>query len=109
MSRNDPPALLVINAGSSSLKFALYALGAGPDGKAVLSGEVSGLPTRPRLSWRDARASTHADHNLELGDDAQGAALAGVLEMLAQHAGDHHLLAVGHRVVHGGTRFSAPL
>jgi acetate kinase len=41
----------------------------------------------------------------QMNDDA----LAQVFDWLARHAGDRHLLAVGHRVVHGGTEFDRPV
>lgn len=71
--------ILVINAGSSSLKYATFT--PGPDG-----------PVRDRSG------------SVDTGDTTLSAALASVVEQL----GDNRPAAVGHRVVHGGTRFTGP-
>lgn len=103
--------VLVINSGSSSVKFELFSMGAEEEQR-LLEGEVEriGLP-EPFLwvevhgdagSSRDERAVSAADHHEALG---------AVLDVLA-HAGapaDLGAVAVvGHRVVHGGDRFERP-
>lgn len=119
--------LLVLNAGSSSLKFALYPITGAPGPNApapgkglaalappALRGQVEGLGSQPTLSavWADGR--TLAPQPLPYPEryrDA-GAAMQVLLEgtegipalvRLGQ------LKAVGHRVVHGGTGFHAPV
>ncbi|HXJ35591.1 MAG TPA: acetate kinase, partial [Candidatus Eisenbacteria bacterium] len=102
-------SILVLNAGSSSLKFALF----DADGRDVLApprahGEVEGLGTQPRLTVdraggggiaRDLTAS-----EARTPEDAIGL----VVGWLREHRGDDALAAVGHRVVHGGTVFTRP-
>ncbi|MGH8123803.1 MAG: acetate/propionate family kinase [Rudaea sp.] len=98
-------ALLAVNAGSSSLKFALYA-----DDKALTplgKGEVSGLGSVSRL--RTCVAGRAAAERA-LGDVANAAdALQVMLDWLAVQFADIHFSAIGHRVVHGGSRFCAPI
>lgn len=91
--------LLTLNAGSSTLKFALFAA---RDLGRVAGGRVDGIGTeRSRLCAGEAdEAVAIADH---------GAALSQVLGWLAARGDDLRLAAVGHRVVHGGPRYTAPV
>ncbi|HEY6360706.1 MAG TPA: acetate/propionate family kinase [Vicinamibacterales bacterium] len=100
-------ALLVLNAGSSSLKFSVF-LDEDPP-RPLLRGQIEGLMTSPRFAARDA-ANLIAEQEWPAGTRLghQGAieflfgwGRSGVL------AG-HRIVAVGHRVVHGGTRFAGP-
>ena len=81
--------VLTLNAGSSSVKWALFVVGAEP-GQAVLSGQVEGLGSAPG-------ARTHAQ------------ALAQVLAQVDAAGGPGRVAAVGHRVVHGGPDFDQPM
>ena len=109
--------LLTLNAGSSSLKFALYALATGPDSGAALrrlvAGQVEGIGTHPHLTASLADGSRAAERRWEPGapgapDDAHSA-LAVVLDWLRTQPGPLDVQAIGHRVVHGGTRHAAPV
>jgi acetate kinase len=101
--------LLVLNAGSSSLKFAAY-LDAEPP-SLVLRGQIDGLATRPHFVARAADGAIVGEHDWGAGaelshDDA-------VEHLFAWGRGgplgEHRAAAVGHRVVHGGTRFTSPV
>jgi len=100
--------ILTINAGSSSLKFALFDTET-MDCAAV--GMIDGLGTDPEFVMKDG-----AGHKL-LSDALEGdhfvadhaAALRTVLGAIAAHFPDDHIVAVGHRVVHGGLAHSAPV
>ncbi len=103
-------AILSVNAGSSSLKFALYPLRHdGGVAVAVLSGSIEGLEAggEPRLSWRTG--SRREQQRLPPGDgDAFAAALQAMQQLLANTLQEGQTLqAVAHRVVHGGTWFRA--
>ena len=84
--------VLTINAGSSSVKFALFALG-GALAAPLLAGQVEGLGSAPGAL---TPALTHAQ------------ALDQVLAQVAAAGGDWRVAAVGHRVVHGGAGFAEP-
>ena len=75
--------ILTLNAGSSSIKYALFALHGAP-GERVVAGQVEGL---------GGGAAPHAD----------------ALRQVITKIGDARVVAVGHRIVHGGVRFDAPV
>src|SRR5574343_40132 len=102
--------ILTINAGSSSIKFALYPLADGPAAQAVLSGQIDGIGARARLVARDPAGKHEVELNLAGEQEAQhAAALDALLKWLDSHPTGLDLAAVGHRVVHGGELYSAPL
>ncbi len=99
--------ILVLNAGSSSIKFSTF--DARADLALVLRGQVEGLYTAPRFTAADANgtqvgAKEWAD-GAALGHDG---AIAYLAEFLRGQGKDHRLLAVGHRVVHGALEFTRP-
>ncbi len=103
-------AILVLNAGSSSIKFSLFAAQAGGL-DALASGQVEAIYTAPRFVARDAGGRAVGerrwDDGASLGHDG---ALAHVIGWLKATYGAHHTLAaVGHRVVHGGVEHAAPV
>jgi acetate kinase len=96
---------LILNAGSSSLKFQAYAR---PDEEwtVELSGQIEGLGSAPKLKVRDgASAVVHEAALPPVIRDGRAAfdVLAGWLH---EHYGGATLSAVGHRVVHGGTKYA---
>ena len=104
-----PDAIAVINAGSSSVKFSLFLV---RDGDLTLEvrGQVEGLSTSPRLVVRDSRGRTVSERSwgekVRLGHDDAVEHLRGFLREYL--AGDR-LVGVGHRVVHGGLDYTAPV
>lgn len=102
-------ALLVLNAGSSSIKFSLFAdHAAEPELK--LRGQIEGLYTKPRFVAKDAADTVLGEHawtdGTRLGHDGAIDHLTGFLQ---GYRSEYRLIAVGHRVVHGGMEFSAPV
>ena len=101
--------LLSVNAGSSSLKFAAFALEGDTVGEALLSGQFDGLdrPDALRLRWRsgDAVFETLLQASAGQGHARSIDALDELLSRARLGAG---LQAVAHRVVHGGDRWRAP-
>jgi len=103
-------AILVLNAGSSSIKFSLFADGA--DGLALVAGgQMAAIHTSPQFVARDATGAKVAEKRwpaqTKLGHEA---ALAHIVEWLkTTHGERHRLAAVGHRVVHGGAEHGAPV
>lgn len=103
--------VLAVNAGSSSLKFALYPGLPGPAGAPVMSGAVEGLEPggAPRV-WLASPPSGAADVAPALppgAGDGFGRALRWLDSLIAAHAGPAGLAAVAHRIVHGGERYGA--
>ncbi len=104
--------VLVINAGSSSVKFATFSELALPVPVRLANGEVDGIGDTARLRVWSHDGAVLEEQALTLSADPDRMhddALAQVFEWLARHAGDRHLLAVGHRVVHGGAAFDRPV
>jgi acetate kinase len=102
-------AIAVLNAGSSSLKFSLFAQAT--DGlELVVRGQAEGLQTAPRFVAKSASGETIASHawgeGTQLGHDG---ALAHIVAFLQDKAQGLHLLGVGHRVVHGGMKYAQPV
>jgi acetate kinase len=105
-----PQSVLVLNAGSSSVKFALYRVEGAELGTRLLRGQVAGIRETPQLIVTDGqherRIAIHA------GADPRNAptrALGALLDWLDRELAGSRLAAVGHRVVHGGERFAAPV
>ena len=100
--------VLVLNAGSSSLKFCVYQRRGAQAWQLDSRGQIEGIGTAPRLKAKYGPNSTAVDDTLDAnvrdGPSALGH-LAGWLR--ARYAGGH-VLGVGHRVVHGGVRYTGP-
>ena len=99
------PHVLVVNAGSSSLKYQLIDAASGLTVAVGLVSEIGGA-SRHR---HEVGGRTH-DTALDCAD--HGAAFAAARAALAEHGprvDDDDLVAVGHRVVHGGRRFTEPV
>jgi acetate kinase len=101
--------LLVLNAGSSSLKFSLF-LEADKTLQPVLSGQLEGLNAAPRFHARDAAGTVIGEHRWDEGYQLDhDSAIAYLTDFLRQYRSEHQLIAVGHRVVHGGVEYAAPM
>jgi acetate kinase len=96
---------LVLNAGSSSLKFCVFRRPPGEKWLLESRGQIEGIGTSPRLSARGADGKSIA--NNELGREIHDgrAAIEALRLWLRSKYADARLLAVGHRVVHGGTHY----
>ena len=99
--------LLTLNAGSSSIKFALYAARA--ELPARLRGQVESIGAQARLQVRTADAEKQARHEtraINVTDHA--GALREILDVVRAAAGESRIAAVGHRITHGGPDFAEP-
>ncbi|HUZ91516.1 MAG TPA: acetate/propionate family kinase [Methylocella sp.] len=100
--------ILVLNAGSSSIKFSLYAAtDAAIHGAPLCMGAIDGIGHAARFHVAAGKGNVLLDTNLGEAKTHE-AALSAMLQWLEQTFTAHHLRAAGHRVVHGGSRFTAP-
>jgi acetate kinase len=102
-------AIVVLNGGSSSLKFSLFVEHEG-ELRADLHGQAEGLFTHPRLVARAADGTVLAEKDwgagAALGHDG---ALQQLFELLRTRPASARVIGIGHRVVHGGAMFDRPL
>jgi acetate kinase len=103
------PAICVLNAGSSSIKFSLFEDEA--DGLSVrLRGQIESIGAAPRLTVRDAAGQPVHERQWSPADAPDhAAALEFLTEYLQSQLRNAPLAGVGHRVVHGGLRYSDPV
>ncbi len=102
------PRILTLNAGSSSLKFALFR--SGRNMSELARGQVEGLGSRPRLIARSKQGAILANQQLDANEVRGHPEAVGVILALIEGALPKSPVgAVGHRVVHGGIRYSAPV
>lgn len=97
------PALLCLNAGSSSVKFSLYTVMAGAP-SLLLGGQIEGLLTQPNFNVKDAQGNTLDEQRWEQ-PKRRAEAVETILDYVRAEAKDYRLVAVGHRVVLGGTEY----
>jgi acetate kinase len=101
--------VLVANAGSSSVKFQVFAVDGGGKLARLLKGQMDGIGTRPRLraSRFDGKSFVDREYDLAAVPDVPAA-----LERAGAWLRDEERLepsAIGHRVVHGGPDYSSPV
>ncbi|SFT01646.1 acetate kinase [Sulfitobacter marinus] len=102
-------AILTLNSGSSSLKFAVFGFDATQNTPGV-SGKVTGIGGAPEFSARGGDGEYLAKgilSNLNTTSSHEDI-IAHLLTWLPQHLEGRPLIAIGHRVVHGGSFFAAP-
>jgi len=100
-------AIAVLNAGSSSIKFALFA--DTPDLPLLYRGQIEQIGTAPRLGVKDSAGNPVATESWPGGGVDHQAATRVVLETSLSLLAGARVRGVGHRVVHGGTDFAEPV
>jgi acetate kinase len=99
---------LVLNAGSSSLKFCVYERSEAEDWHLASRGQIEGIGTSPRIVVKDRGEKILVDRRPD-GEIRDGNDALNVLATwLKSTYGGARVLGVGHRVVHGGVQFTAP-
>jgi acetate kinase len=101
--------ILVVNAGSSSVKFQLFALEDSGEPQRLIKGQFDGIGTRPRLRAEGRDRAPLIDKTYvaqEIADVATAMEVAGHWLRETQKI---KLVAVGHRVVHGGPQYERPV
>jgi len=99
----DGRGILVVNAGSSSVKFAVF----GPDLTVQLRGVLEGIGGHPRLSASDAQGAHLVDRTWPAETDIHGL-IGALMGWIESQPGAGDLVAVGHRVAIGGLEHSGP-
>src|SRR6186713_1417657 len=97
---------IVLNAGSSSLKFSLYRAETEIWGLEA-RGQIDGIGTSPRFTASDSAGNRLADDRLEDHVDGRRALDALAAWLRSRYHGNP-VIGVGHRVVHGGARYARP-
>ncbi len=101
--------ILTINAGSSSIKFALFPLARPISPKAELSGQIDGIGTSAtRLVAKNGDGEKIIDRIIPGDNVSHDQAFDALLKDLFAGQSDWQIVAVGHRVVHGGDLYSQP-
>jgi acetate kinase len=102
-------AVLVVNAGSSSVKFQIFENSPSATPQCLVKGQVDGIGTKPRLRAADGTGTKLVDQMYEPGVVANvGTAIATAGEWL-RNSQALNLVAAGHRVVHGGPDYDQPI
>jgi len=103
------PVIGVLNAGSSSVKFSVFAV-AGADLRPLYRGELEGIGTAPHFFARDMDGAIVADERDSLAEVAsQQDAVHRIYAWFESHSAGLEVVGVGHRVVHGGPVYSEPV
>jgi acetate kinase len=97
---------LVLNAGSSSLKFSVFQRPQGEGWRLEARGQIEGIGVAPRLTAKDSNDEILANQDVDVRDGGQ--AVATLAAWLKSKYGGSRVVGIGHRVVHGGSRFKAP-
>jgi acetate kinase len=101
--------VLVVNAGSSSVKFQVFGLDGSGDLTQLIKGKIDGISVRPRLRAAAADGSQLIDEVYAPEQVADVPAALAKAAAWLRETQNIHPIAVGHRVVHGGPRYSQPV
>ncbi|MDD2875950.1 MAG: acetate/propionate family kinase [Acidiphilium sp.] len=101
-------AILTLNAGSSSIKFALFEIGSDP--KRIAHGAIERIGEAPHFQGFDCDDKLITERRWDHGTSLSHEDLLGpLLDWAERHQGDDALAGVGHRIVHGGPDFANPV
>ena len=99
---------VVINAGSSSLKFSVLRRTESNDWRLESRGQIEGIGTGPRFVASDGAGQPLVDLPLEHGVNDARSALGAVADWLRSRHSNARVVGVGHRIVHGGAKYAGP-
>jgi len=102
-------AILVVNAGSSSVKFQIFGIEKAGALRRLIKGQLDGIGTRPRLSAERSDRSSLVDKTYASNEIADVPAAIATVASWLRETQNLNLLAVGHRVVHGGPKYDRPV
>ena len=105
-----PKAILTLNAGSSSIKFALHELDSGMVLQQVSRGQIEGIGIAPHFIAQATDGTVSSEYRWPAGAALEHEALlTPLLAWVTAHLGQEALCAVGHRIVHGGSAYDRPV
>jgi acetate kinase len=99
---------LVLNAGSSSLKFCVYHNPEARRWRLEARGQIDGIGTKPKFKAKDEAGAVMGDEALDASVRDGRAALEWLAGWLRGRYGGSRVVGVGHRVVHGGAKYAGP-
>ncbi len=102
-------AILVVNAGSSSVKFQVFGLATAGDPPRLVKGQMDGIGTLPRLRAQSSDGSPLIDRSYAPGEIGDVAAAIATTGDWLRETQTFTLAAVGHRVAHGGPQYDRPV
>src|SRR6202048_1606351 len=102
-------SILVVNAGSSSVKFQVFAAQSSGELTRKIKGQIDGIGTRPRLRGNGAAGARSVDREFRRDDVADVPAALHTAAAWLRDEQQIHPTAIGHRVVHGGPDFDRPV
>ncbi len=100
---------LVLNAGSSSLKFCVYRRPEGQMWSLEARGQIDGIGTTPRFTAKDSGGAVVLSETLDKSIADVPAALNRLAAWLRSRYAGARVVGVGHRVVHGGATYGGPV
>jgi len=102
-------AILVVNAGSSSVKFQIFGVEEAGALRRLIKGQLDGIGTRPRLRADASDKSSLIDKTYASDKVPDVPAAIATVASWLRESQSLNLLAVGHRVVHGGPKYDEPV
>jgi len=104
-----PDVIAVLNAGSSSIKFSLFVL-LDDQAEILVRGQAEGIYTAPRFVAKDKQGTVMSEKSWPEGTKlGHEGAVDHLFAYVRSNFAGHHLLGVGHRVVHGGLEYTEPV
>ena len=104
-----PDVIAVLNAGSSSIKFSLFVL-LDDQAEILVRGQAEGIYTAPRFVAKDKHGTVMSEKSWPEGTKlGHEGAVDHLFAYVRSNFAGHHLLGVGHRVVHGGLEYTEPV
>ena len=102
-------AILVVNAGSSSVKFQIFGIEEAGALRRLIKGQIDGIGTRPRLVAKENDNSSLVDKSYAPNQIPDVPAAIATVAAWLRETQSFDLVAVGHRVVHGGPQYDRPV
>ena len=103
------PGILVVNAGSSSIKYAAFRQDDATEPLLLGKGQIEGLGTRPRFVGKNERGVVLGEKQWPADGFGHAEGMRFLIDWLEHNEADIRIVAAGHRVVHGGLLYSGPV